>query len=426
MELELQLLDNKGRVVNKAKELLESIKKDPREVNIEHEQTHNMVELKSFPKVKLKDSLPTLFENLEVVLEKAEKLDLKIFGLGSFPGHFEAKHVNKKRYKLQSQIFNGKNVFNWSHCSGFHYHYTLPWGVFDSQKSFLKKLFDSKTKQSMIDSYNLLIAADPATSTLMQSSPFLERRYLAKDSRMLLIRNPFELNYPQGLFSELPKFGELPDYIMTLQDLRHRLLRMDKKFKKLIEKTTFKKEAKKKELLDFLWTAVKVNKLGTLEQRGCDMNHPKYFAAIAVLFKSIQRVVQQEFYRVEISDIAIKEPFKIEGEKILIPPQSYVKLKLQPASAYKGFEDPEIYNYVKRFFNFAKKHSNKDYLKLLIPLKRLIERKKTVSDVLIGRVKKKGYSLDELIPQEVCAEIALKHAEEFAKGTFKTKSIIPE
>ena len=111
MELELQLLDNKGRVANKAKEFLQEIKKGSKGVNIEHEQTQNMVELKSFPKVKLKDSLPTLFENLEVVLEKAEKLDLKVFGLGSFPGHFEAEHVKKKRYKLQSQIFNGKKVF---------------------------------------------------------------------------------------------------------------------------------------------------------------------------------------------------------------------------------------------------------------------------------------------------------------------------
>ena len=100
-------------------------------------------------------------------------------------------------------------------------------------------------------------------------------------------------------------------------------------------------------------------------------------------------------------------------------------MKLQPASAYKGFEDKDVYNYVKRFFNFAKKHANKDYLKLLAPLNNLIERKKTVSDIIIKRVKQKGYSLNDHIPQKVCTEIALKHSEQFVKEAYQIKDRIP-
>ena len=425
MELELQILDENGKISNKSKELIEEVKKRNKKIDLVHEQTKNMVELKSLPKVRLKDSFPRLFDDLETTIQAADSLEIKIFGLGTYPGYFTTEKIRKKRYELQSAIFNNRQIFAFGHCAGFHYHYTLPWGVFDSQKKFLKKLFNSKTKQSLLDSHNMLVAIDPATSCLMQSSPFLDGNFLAKDSRMLQIRNCNEFDYSKGLFKELEEFGELPAYLWTMNDLRYRLLRMDKKMKNMIKKTRYKDEVKKKQLLDFVWTVIKVNRLGTLEYRGCDMNHPKYFAGVAVLFKSIQRVIQQEFYRVEVSDIGIKEPFKVEGKTIYIPPESYVKLKLQPASAYKGFEDKDVYNYVKRFFNFAKKHANKDYLKLLIPLNNLIERKKTVSDIIIKRVKQKGYSLNDHIPQNVCAEIALKHSEQFVKETYQIKDNIP-
>lgn len=425
MELELQILDENGKISNNSKELILAAKKKNKKTDLVHEQTKNMVELKSLPKVRLKDSLPRLFDDLETTLEAAESLDLKIFGLGTYPGSFNPEIVPKKRYKLQSCIFDKRQIFAFGHCAGFHYHYTLPWGVFDSQKKFLKKLFHSKTKQSLLDSHNMLVALDPAISCLMQSSPFIDGDFVAKDSRMLQMRNPAELDYPKGLFTGLEEFGELPDYMWTLDDLRYRLLAMDKKMKNIIKKTRYADEVKKKQLLDFVWTVIKINRLGTLEYRGCDMNHPKYFVGAAVLFKSIQRVIQQEFYRVEVSDIGIKEPFKVEGKTIYIPPESYVKLKLQPASAYKGFEDKDVYNYVKRFFNFAKNHANKDYLKLLIPLNNLIERKKTVSDIIIKRVKQKGYSLNDHLPQKIAAEIALKHSAQFVKETYWIKDRIP-
>jgi hypothetical protein len=426
MELELQLLDDNGRVATRASEFIKKVKSENKSVSIVNESLEHMFELKSLPKVKLRDSLPRLFDELEVVLSTADKMDLNIFGLGSFPGDFEQKLTQKKRYNLVASVFKSKKIFALGYFGGFHYHYAMPRGVFDHKKGFLKQLFSSKTKQSLIDSYNLLIASDPATSTLMQSSPFLRKKFVGKDSRMLFLRSPADTGYADSFFSDLPKFGELPDYLFTMQDLRYRLMRLDKRFKKLLEKSRFENEAKRKKLLDFVWTVVKVNKLGTLEQRGCDMNHPKYFAGIAVLFKAIQRVVQQEFYGVEVSDVAIKEPFKVEGEKILIPPQSYVRLVLQPASALKGFEDPQVYNYVKRFFNFGKKNTPQSYRKLLYSLSGMIERKKTVSDIMISRVKKKGYSPEDAVPQEVCSELALKHAEQFRTGALKTMGLIPQ
>jgi len=426
MELELQLLDRKGRIANRANEVIEAVKKESGEIDIVTESFQNMVELRSLPRVRLKDSFPRLFDDLISILEVSKKLDLEIFGIGCYPGSFQSEPTKKKRYKVQKQIVGETYDYYNSHCAGFHYHYTLPWGVFDHKQKFLKKLYNSKTKDSLLDSYNLLIAVDPAVSTMMQSSPFVERKFVAKDSRMLLYRDHSDFGESTGLFEKIPEFGELPNYVWTMEDLRQRLLSLDERYRGLWEKTKYKKSVNSKKILDFVWTVVKINKIGTLEYRGCDMNHPKYFAATAVLLKSIQRVVQQNFYRVEVSDIAIKEPFKVEGEKIFIPPQSYVKMRLQPLSARKGFESDEVYNYTKRFYNFAKKHSNPDYHKFLNPLKHLVDRRKTVSDILIDRVKAKGYSLDNLIPQEVCAELALEHAAQFRRESYKIKDRLPE
>ncbi len=425
MELELQLMDGKGRISNSANEVISAVKKENREIDIVHEASLNTIELKSLPKVRLKDSFPRLFDDLITIIETSKKLGLKLFGLGCYPGSFKSEITKMKRYRVQEQILGEKYDYYNSHCTGFHCHYTLPWGVFDSEKKFLKPLYDSKTKDSLLDSYNLLVAADPAASTMMQSTPFVDRKFLAKDSRMLFYRSPDDFDCGYSLFEKIPEFGELPDYAWTMEDLRQKLLSMDEKYRRLWAKTKYGKSVNSKKLLDCVWTVVKINKIGTLEYRGCDMNHPKYFAGLAVLLKSIQRYVQQEFYRVEISDIGIKEPFKVEGEKIFIPPQSYVKMRLQRLGAYEGFESDELYNYTKRFYNFARKHSNPDYHKFLNPLKRLVNRRKTVSDILIERVKSRGYSLEDIIPQDVCAELALEHASQFHRETYKIRDRIP-
>jgi len=422
MELEMQLLDVNGMIANKSDEFIPKIKQKYKEVDIAFEVAKNMVELRSLPKVKLKDSLPILFDSLAILLEEAEKQDLKLFGLSSYPGSYKPEIIKALRYTYQAKIFNNNYPSHISKFTGYHYHYAMPRGVFNYKKKNINDLYNSKTKQCLIDSFNLLVAVDPATTTIMQSSPFVNQKFVAKDSRLLYWRSASEIDFYDSVFANFPEFVELPDYLWTLSDLQHKLKALDYKMKDLLQKAEVPQNfITKKKFLDLVWTVIKINKIGTLEYRGCDMNHPKYITGMAIMLKSIQRVIHQEPLSVEISDVAIKEPFKIEDDKVLIPPQNYVKFKLQPASARNGFEDPDVYNYTKRFFNFAKKYTNPEYLPLLKPIKEMIDRKQTVSDILISRVKKKGYSLEDYLPASLCADIALKHSDQFAKETFKIK-----
>ena len=59
--------------------------------------------------------------------------------------------------------------------------------------------------------------------------------------------------------------------------------------------------------------------------------------------------------------------------------------------------------------------------KAVKPLMNIIERDATVSDVIIKRVKKAGFSLKEIVPNDLFAEMALKSCRQLKKSMDKTK-----
>jgi len=114
---------------------------------------------------------------------------------------------NDRPYRIKESIF-GKNRWKIAgRCVGFHCHYTLPRGIFDAQLRVLKMIIRSKIKDSMVNSYNLLIAADPALTCFMQSSPFYQGKYLGKDSRVIMYRGGECFNNSSGLYANLEEFG---------------------------------------------------------------------------------------------------------------------------------------------------------------------------------------------------------------------------
>lgn len=421
IETEFNIINSKGEIFSDSRKLIKKTLQKYDDVDLDTEATLNCIEIRSKPYVKLRDVLLSMMNSISKVNEIAHEMDLMLLPMGTYMGKFNEVRTPKKRYKLIAAVLGKeKRYYATARNCAFHFHYALPKGVFHKRKKSLKKLKKSITKDTLINSHNLMVAADPALSTMLQSSPFVDGKYLGKDSRLILYRGGKELGYPKSLYADYKQLGALQYYVETLSDLQYRITEADEFFRaKLIEKG-FSKEAKKKELLDFLWTPIKINKIGTLEQRSCDINQPKYIIAASVLMKSVLRALQQEFYEVKASDIGLEEPFKIEGDKIHIPPILHLKKKLQYEALWNGFDSKEVYTYTKRFFKFGKKMTSKEYRHLLSPLGHLIDRKKTVSDVLIRKVKQKGYSLDEKIPPSVCRELSIKSAEHMLKEFDKT------
>ena len=73
----------------------------------------------------------------------------------------------------------------------------------------------------------------------LQSSPFVNNNYLAKDSRLLLYRGGRKLKYNDGLYSKHQFFGALSPYKQTLRDLISSIKRRHKKWRKLMRDNNF-------------------------------------------------------------------------------------------------------------------------------------------------------------------------------------------
>ena len=424
-ELELVTLDENGFVVNKCDDIIRKTKSKHPSVQVVREAGKHMLEVQSFPKRTITDTSINLLENLEKVTEVAKLNGCLLFPFGTYPGELDSSVRKGGRYDLLGNILSQPRYNDYiGKCFGFHYHYTLPRTVFNKSEKNVRLLTKSKLKQSLINSYNFLIAADPAVTTLLQSSPFCDGKYYAKDSRMLFWRGGKRLKF-KGLFSEFQSLGALPAYKQTMTDLIQSLKRKDARIKKEMVKAGYDAATiEKKQALDFIWNPVKINKLGTLESRSADMNFPSNIISCGFLIKRILREIQEIFLYVMPSDIGIEEPFKIEGNAVYIPPHTHVRNRLQYLSAYEGLTNRDMHNYCQRFVRLAKNLLDKKYWKIVKKTSDLIQNNKTVSDILISQVRKKGYGLDEKIPNDICAEIACNSSKNLIKDIDKTKKLL--
>ena len=424
-EVELFTISRNGSMINGADTLLKKAKQD-KNITIKKECAGSMIEIASYPNNTVPNTMGYLLKELEYLISVAEKENILLCPLGTYPGMFNPVMRNDKPYKIKESIF-GKNRWKIAgRCIGFHCHYDLPHGIFDPELRILKMLVRSKIKDSLVNSYNFLIAADPALTTFMQSSPFYQGKYLGKDSRLIMYRGGEALNNKSGLYANFEEFGGLPHYKPTALDIVDIITTRYETWKSYVKKLglNIKVLSLYGSILDTTWGPLKINPHGTLEVRGMDMSHPIYIAGIGVIIRRILKKLQEEFYTVVPSEIGIKEPFKIEKDIIYIPPYSYVRNELQKLSAYKGLDSDVIHNYCRRFLKFAQFTMPKDRLKFIEPFKEMLNKRKTVSDAIIDYARKKGYKRNDKITDKLAADIALSHSERLLREIISTRNII--
>ncbi len=419
-EAEFCILDNNGIPIKNVDPIIKECRKELGRNRVKTECNKSWIELTSYPSINVNNTSADLLHTLEHVCEIAGKKDMYVFPFATHPMRYEPAMRKKRWYLIQQRVF-GKDRFRKALlCAGFHYHYTLPRGIFDHKKGFLRVMKHSKIKESMMHSYNVAIAVDPILTSFLQSSPFVDGRNLAKDSRLLYYRGGKQLNYPKGMYGNQQLLGGLPPYKQTEKDLIYSIRKREKRVKKLIEKAGVNpgKTMEKTHTLDLCWNVVRINKLGTLELRGMDVNYPQYMIGAGILLKFLFREIQQDFLKVVPADITVEEAFKREGNVVYIPPHTTVRNILQRESAYNGFSSKKIRKYTTRFLRFIKPSLHKEYMPALKPLLSLIKKKKTVSDRIISSAKRKGFNLDSELSKKEAAEIALNWAYKTKKETI--------
>ena len=217
-EVELFTINKNGYIVNGADTILKRAKQD-KNLTIKKECAGNMIEIASYPNEMVPHTMEHLLDELEYLISIAKKENILLCPLGTYPGKFNPFMRNDRPYKIKELIFGQNRWKTAGRCIGFHCHYTLPKGIFDTQLRVLKMLIRSKIKDSLVNSYNLMVAADAALTTLMQSSPFYQGKYIGKDSRVIMYRGGEHLNNKTGLYANLEEFGGLPPYKLTALDI---------------------------------------------------------------------------------------------------------------------------------------------------------------------------------------------------------------
>jgi len=422
IEAEFHLIDEKGRISNTAKDIISAVQRKHKDVHITKEIGQNMIEFGCYPDVHEYNPTMHLIDSIKKAHAICRKKDVMIYPYATYPGRFEPKFSEGEGYDIKKKIFGYPRIKDACRAVGFHHHYTLPKGVFDSKDKVLKLMRRSKLERSMVASYNVEIAADPALTLFAQSSPFYQGKMLAKDSRIVIYRGGRKLKYMDGLYAKLQQIGALPPYKQTVTDLLSSMTRRIKRWKDEIKRVdpTIIFEELYPYSLDIGWHPVKINKHGTLEQRGMDINMMSNTVAITVLLKFCLKKLQREFIEVVPADFAIDEPFKLENGILYIPPHTHVRNNLQLWSAYLGYNHDEMHKYAKSFFKFAKSNTPSSYNEILKPLQDMIDNKQSASDAILKHARKKGYLDKKGITDDDAAEMALHYAEEFPKDLEKT------
>ena len=425
-EAELLVLEEDGSVSNRADELISACHEPNTVFPVRKDYTKNMIEIGSIARVRVRKSARDFLKTLRQVMDSAEKLGLRIYPYAIYPGTHNPLVRTDRYYRMCEKVIGEKEYrFKTGHVMGFHFHYCLPWGVFNRNTKSLRFLFRSKNKEHLLNLYNMIIAADPAATTLVESSPFVDGRFVAKDARLFLYRS-MKLNTKQaevrGLYRDHELFGGFPRYQRTITDLINLTDRRFKQWKKKVSRAYPEclDVMRSKHPLQFAWGPLRINRVGTLEYRGMDMNTPKYVLGTSLLLKYILRRIRKENLRVFPSDVGVSSPFKIEGDKIHVPPYSILKDTLQFESAKNGLESDLVFDYTKRFVSLGMDSMPSRNDPSLNAVRRIISQRKSVSDKMIEYIKKKGFSLEEKLPEEFARELALKASHKLEKEVDDT------
>ena len=107
-----------------------------------------------------------------------------------------------------------------------------------------------------------------------------------------------------------------------------------------------------------------------------------------------------------------------------MPPDDYVRKKLQYLSAYLGLENDSVRNYCKSFLKFAKAAMPNSSKKLLQPFEEMVDSRQTVSDQILAKAKKLGYTPGEDLPKDAAEKLALFYANKLLDDMEHAKKLI--
>lgn len=146
MEQEFFIVDRAGVIADRADEVLEGCqqraasKADPYRIeqgrnpeNFAPEFVKSMVEINTNPAESVSALADEYLANVQILLEAAKSLELRIYPLSQYPLHLAPVIRDEPNYHIQARTVGYDRFLDAGRCIGTHLHLELPQGTIDEQ-----------------------------------------------------------------------------------------------------------------------------------------------------------------------------------------------------------------------------------------------------------------------------------------------------
>jgi gamma-glutamyl:cysteine ligase YbdK (ATP-grasp superfamily) len=323
----------------------------------------NLVEITTSPRSGLADMARDYLGNLDLALKVASELGLALYPLGTYPLPITPVVQDDPSYAIKARTIGHDRFLQAGRCAGAHLHLELPaCTVWPDVKTALDA--PAAAQEELLGLYNLATALDPALVALTRACPFYEGRAGGFAARTVHYRGMLGF---EGLYAGLQEVGALSPYASHVSDLvDQQSARYRAWFAAMnlagVERRLF--AVTDGNLHRASWNPVRVSHYGTIEIRSMDSNYPGMVLALCALICGAAERVRREHLEVRPSrGVLTLEP---DGDRLLVPPFSYLNGELLAAAVTRGVRDQRIEAYVDSVVRFASPYLEKP--ELLEPL----------------------------------------------------------
>ncbi|MER3435577.1 MAG: glutamate--cysteine ligase [Leptolyngbya sp. ERB_1_1] len=357
LEQEFFIVDTEGVIVDRADELLQGChdlaqRQGRNPENFAPEFVKSMIEINTDPANRLSELAEFYLCNLNILLNAAKPLELRIYPLSQYPLHLSPTIRDEPNYHLQARTIGYDRFLDAGRCIGTHLHLELPEGAIDPQVGVSYQV-SPEARAEVVNLYNLATAMDAAVVALSRACPFYEGKVFGLAARTVHYRGNATFAW-EGVYTHLPEVGALRPYAETVEQLVAQQFERYYAWLTALERAGVERSqflASGGSLLKSAWNPVRLNGHGTIELRQTDGNYPTVILSIAALVYSAADRVRRENLTVRPS--AGVRTFEVKDQQLLVPEFAFLSGKLLYAAATEGVKHAEVKLYLDSLLQFA-------------------------------------------------------------------------
>lgn len=357
LEQEFFLVDETGAISNQADEFLQRCQqvaptKGRSPDYFAPEWVKSMIEINTPPAYSVTELAKEYLSNLQLALQVARDMHLRLYPLSTYPLHVMPVIRNKLWYHVQIRTVGYERFLHAGRCTGTHLHIDLPEGTIDPDVGVSYNA-NVAAREELLNLYNLATAMDVALIALSRACPFYQGRGMNVSAHTVHYRGSDRFGW-EGVYTYLQAVGGLQPYASSTEELVQ--LQFDRYYAWLaamdkagVERHLFTEAGGS--LLKAAWNRVRLNKIGTIEMRGTDSNYPEVILAIASLVYNAADRVRQENLTVRPAEGV--HTFQLSGNHLAVPEFNYLDGDLLYAAVTEGVKSSQVKAYLDSLLAFV-------------------------------------------------------------------------